>query len=131
MFINNKNVGAHFSKCRKYRFALWRVWDHSKPLVMLIGLNPSTANEVDADPTIESVARIMKFNGYGGFYMMNCFPYVSTKPEDMVLCQPASRQWRTNNVWLWYVSKKCETVCFAWGAFKVAVTSSKVFSPKF
>ena len=33
--------GAEFSEGRKYRYALWRIWDSSKPLVMFIGLNPS------------------------------------------------------------------------------------------
>jgi len=63
--------GAEFSECRKYRYALWRIWDKSKPLVMFIGLNPSTANENVDDPTIRSVCRMTKNNGYGGVYMMN------------------------------------------------------------
>ena len=46
------NQGAFFSSNRKYRYALWRVWDHTKPYVMFIGLNPSIANETDNDPTI-------------------------------------------------------------------------------
>ena len=50
--------GADFSPDRKHRYSLWRIWDRSKPLVMFIGLNPSTANESDNDPTIRSVCRI-------------------------------------------------------------------------
>ena len=63
--------GAEFSEDRKYRFCLFRIWDRNLPLVMFIGLNPSTANETDSDPTIRSCGRIAKANGYGGFYMMN------------------------------------------------------------
>jgi hypothetical protein len=44
--------GAVFSDCRKFRYALWRMWDGDKPLVMIIGLNPSTADEKVNDPTI-------------------------------------------------------------------------------
>ena len=36
---------AKLSECRKYRYALWRTWDDSKPYVMFVGLNPSTADE--------------------------------------------------------------------------------------
>lgn len=61
------DFGADFSNDRKYRYALWRIWDRTKPLVMFIGLNPSTANETENDPTIKSVGRISKNNGYGGF----------------------------------------------------------------
>ena len=32
--------GAELSPCRRYRYALWRIWDDSKPAVMFIGLNP-------------------------------------------------------------------------------------------
>ena len=43
---------AKFSGCRTYRYALWRVWDQSNPYVMFIGLNPSTADETEDDPTV-------------------------------------------------------------------------------
>lgn len=73
--------GARFSPCNRYRYSLWRIWDKSLPLVMFVGLNPSTANQSEDDPTIRSVKRISRFNGYGGFYMMNCFPFVTSDPE--------------------------------------------------
>ena len=41
----NLKTDAKFSACRKYRYALWRTWDESKPYAMIIGLNPSTADE--------------------------------------------------------------------------------------
>lgn len=111
--------GAQFSTCRKYRYALWRIWDESKPLVMFIGLNPSTANETETDPTIKRVCAIAKFNGYGGVYMMNCFPFVSTDPKQMLLCHPESEEWKINEFWLWDVSKICKDIVFAWGNFDV------------
>jgi hypothetical protein len=48
----NFKTDAKFSACRKYRYALWRTWDESKPSAMIIGLNPSTADENENDPTI-------------------------------------------------------------------------------
>lgn len=113
--------GAKFSDDRKYRYALWRILDESLPLVMFIGLNPSTANEADNDPTIKSVCRIAKNNGYGGVYMMNCFPLVSTDPyvlqEFYDLLHNAED---INNMqWLLEVSKKCADVVFAWGNFDI------------
>lgn len=55
--------GAIFSDDRKYRFALFRMWDLKAPNVMFIGLNPSTANEHDNDPTIRPRYKIR--NGLG------------------------------------------------------------------
>lgn len=72
--------GATFSSCRKYRYALWRIWDSSKSMVMFIGLNPSTANEVAPDNTIKRVEAIVHNWNYGGFYMMNLFAIVSADP---------------------------------------------------
>ena len=48
----NEPSGAVISDCGTHRYALWRVWDHSKGLVMFIMLNPSTANATEPDPTI-------------------------------------------------------------------------------
>lgn len=111
-----QDFGAEFSQCRKYRYALWRIWDRTKPLVMFIGLNPSTANEVDSDPTIRSVGRIAKANGFGGFYMMNCFPYVSTDPNEL----RDHGNTAENDQWLRKVfAMGAHWVVFAWGAFPV------------
>lgn len=114
-------VGAEFSSDRAYRFALWRIWDTASPLVMFIGLNPSSANEIKPDPTILSVTRISKFNGFGGFYMMNCFPYVSTDPDALNQLD----QMPLNNSWLLQVAAKCKAVVFAWGNFTIVRKSGR------
>lgn len=114
-----ENNGAEFSACRKYRYALWRIWDASKPYVMFIGLNPSKANEIEADNTIKRVRRIAEYNGYGGFYMMNCFPYVSTNPNELITCEPNSYEWNKNDLYLLDIAERCQDVVFAWGNFKV------------
>lgn len=111
-----EKVGAEFSECRNYRYSLWRIWDESKPLVMFIGLNPSTANEDTPDPTIQSVERISRHNGYGGFYMMNCWAFVSTDPKGIQI-NPMSTEWNNNHITV--IASKCKDVVFAWGNFKI------------
>lgn len=108
--------GADFSNDRKYRYSLWRIWDKTKPLVMFIGLNPSTANESENDPTIRSCARIAEANGYGGFYMMNCWAYIATIPS-LLKINPMSEEW--NNNLLTINASKCKTIVFAWGSFDI------------
>lgn len=110
------NAGADFSEDRQYRYALWRIWDETKPLVMFIGLNPSTANETENDPTIRSVERISRANGYGGFYMMNCWAYIATEPT-LLKINPMSEEW--NNNMLTVIASKCQDVVFAWGSFAI------------
>lgn len=110
------NKGAKFSEDRTHRFALWRIWDESKPLVMFIGLNPSTADEKENDQTIESVERLSKFNGYGGFYMMNCWSYISTDPNGLIHDNLYEAY---NDTMLIDIARQCGDVIFAWGNFKV------------
>ena len=76
--------GAEFSQDKKHRHVLWRIWDKSKPVVMFIGLNPSKATEDDNDKTISKLIRICNHNELGGFYMLNLYTYISTKPEELI-----------------------------------------------
>lgn len=117
MTLFGENNGAYFSKCRKYRFALWRIWDDSKPLIMFIGLNPSTANEHEPDPTIKRVTKFAYKWGYGGFYMMNCFAFVTAYPKE--LFKPYA-EIEENDRWLKLISERCSEIIFAWGTFEAA-----------
>lgn len=119
--------GAEFSPTRQFRYALWRTWDASLPKVMFVGLNPSTANESFDDPTIKSVCRISRSNGYGGVYMTNCFPFVSTNPEDLIVVEKWRAQWKANDEWLIKARSLCKDVVFAWGNFEVVRTHGRDF----
>lgn len=73
-------AGALFSACGAYRFSLWRVWDTSKPYMMMLMLNPSTATHLQNDPTIERCERRAQEYQYGGLYVGNIFALRSTDP---------------------------------------------------
>lgn len=75
------NTNAILSEDRKYRYVLSRIWDESKPMVMIIGLNPSTADETKNDPTIIRCIDFAKSWGYGGVYMLNLFAFRATLPK--------------------------------------------------
>lgn len=72
---------AVFSPCRTWRYELGRRWDYALPLAMFIGLNPSTADEVENDPTIRRCIAFAKSWGAGGLLMANIFAYRSTDPS--------------------------------------------------
>lgn len=74
---------ADLSKCRTYRYSLTRRWDISKPLMVVIGLNPSTADEKTDDPTIRRCMGYAKDWGHGGIAMINLYAFRATKPEDL------------------------------------------------
>lgn len=73
---------ARLSPCRAYRYELWRRWSDG-PFCMFIGLNPSTADETDDDPTIRRCVGFAKAWGYGALCMTNLFAFRATEPHDM------------------------------------------------
>lgn len=108
--------GAIFTQDRKYRYALWRMWDNRKPVLMQIGLNPSIANETRNDPTVKrGIVRAMQ-NDFGGFLMANLFAYVSTDPK--ALLQNGNTVGEETD---WYIRKMVELSAIqlcGWGSFK-------------
>jgi len=120
----SNNSGAVFSKDRKYRYVLWRIWDRTKPSVMFIGLNPSNANETNDDPTIRRVVRFARDWGYGSVYMKNLFAYITPDPDELLKCDDPVGY---NNRWLKDTEvSKCDLVIFAWGSFNVAGRDKEV-----
>lgn len=124
----NTGKGAEFSPCGKYRYKLWRIWNTDLPLAMCIGLNPSTANADKDDPTINNLRRILTTLGYGGFYMMNLFAYISSKPEVLLTCPDPLGE---NDIKLEEVRELCKDVIACWGAFKQAEERMKQVLPRY
>jgi hypothetical protein len=118
LFNRDKRSGALFSECKAYRYFLWRIWDESKPVVMFIGLNPSLANETQLDPTIRRVKTFAENWGFGGFYMMNLFPFVTPYPEALIECSIEAM--KINLFWITTNARECGEIVFAWGSFKAA-----------
>lgn len=74
---------ARFSACRQYRYELWRRWD-DRPYALFVGLNPSTADETEDDPTIRRCIRFAADWGFGGLCMANLFALRATDPRVML-----------------------------------------------
>ena len=103
-----------FSPCEKYRYWLSREWDDSEGKTLgFIMLNPSTADAVKNDPTVERCMRRAKMLGYGGFVVVNLFAYRATDPKDMLSCQdPVGPE---NNTYIIRAAHECEKLVCAWG----------------
>lgn len=74
---------ATYSDCEIYRYALTRTWDDSGARVNFLMLNPSTATEVQNDPTVERCERRARALGFGAFRVTNIFALRATDPRDM------------------------------------------------
>lgn len=74
---------AVYSDCEAYRYLLTRVWDDALPRALFVMLNPSTATEVQNDPTVERCERRARALGFGAFRVTNIFAYRATDPRAM------------------------------------------------
>jgi hypothetical protein len=86
-----------FSKDRKHRYVLTRVWDESKKTIAFIGLNPSTATASTDDPTT---------------------PY----PEQLQRCDDPAR----NDYYLIHYGDLADKIVFAWGNFETFGQDNRV-----
>lgn len=107
------NKDAVLSKCRSYRYALWRTWDESKPKVLFIGLNPSTADESTDDQTVRRCIGFAKQWGYGGIVMGNLFAFRSPSPSVMMAAaEPIGPE---NDTWLRRLQQEAKLTVAVWG----------------
>ncbi|HEX7861822.1 MAG TPA: DUF1643 domain-containing protein [Verrucomicrobiae bacterium] len=104
-----------FSLCRRYRYTLWREWEPllNRRYVQFIGLNPSTADEVQDDPTIRRCIDFAKRWGAGALCMTNAFAWRDTDPEMMKLQRRPIGA--LNDRYILRVAAEAEFVVAAWG----------------
>jgi hypothetical protein len=73
---------AVYSDCETYRYLLTRIWGPG-PKALFVMLNPSTATEVQNDPTVERCERRARALGFGAFRVTNIFAFRATDPRVM------------------------------------------------
>lgn len=73
---------AAYSDCELYRYLLTRRWGDG-PRALFVMLNPSTATEVQNDPTVERCERRARALGCGAFRVANLFAFRATDPRVM------------------------------------------------
>ncbi len=76
-------TSAMLSPCGAYRYTLSRVWDFQRPLCFWIGLNPSTADARQDDPTIRRCMDFARRWKKGGIRMLNLFALRATSPTKL------------------------------------------------
>lgn len=74
-------TAAYLSEDRRYRYWLTRIWNDAKPMMCVIGLNPSTADENADDPTIRKCKGFADRLGFGGLLMLNVGALRATNPR--------------------------------------------------
>jgi hypothetical protein len=114
LFPSGLDSGAVISDCGVYRYRLWRYWDQDRPRCNFLMLNPSTANEVDNDPTVSKCIRYARSWGYGGIIVSNLFALRSTDPAALGSYPDPVGPEDDDQILL--AAWSCSIVVAAWGA---------------
>ena len=105
--------GAEFSRCRRWRYLLWRRWDEAKPAANFLMLNPSTADEVKLDPSCTRARVYAERWGFGALIVTNIFGWRATDPEEMKSVRdPVGKG---NDAAILKAAREAEIVVCAWG----------------
>lgn len=112
--MDARRTGALFSPCRRFRYLLWRTWSSEDPACLFIGLNPSTADELQDDPTIRRCRGFAESWGFGALWMANVFAFRSTMPAALRQ-QGGSAIGPRNDEYLLAASRAAGRVICAWG----------------
>lgn len=95
-----------------YRYALRRRWGDG-PTTLFIGLNPSTADHLQDDPTLRRCISFAERWGFEGVAMGNLFALRSTDPKELEKAQdPIGPE---NDEWLKRLARESDTIVAAWG----------------
>jgi len=73
---------ALFDPARTYRYLLEHRWGSAAPMVLVM-LNPSTADATREDPTMRRALRFARREGCGGLIVVNLFALRATDPRDL------------------------------------------------
>lgn len=103
---------AVYSDCQRYRYLLTRTWTQG-PKALFLMLNPSTATEVQNDPTVERCERRARALGYGAFRVTNIFAFRATDPKVMrAVADPVGPD---NDAAILESAAWADTIVCAWG----------------
>lgn len=116
--------GAIFSDCEVYRYLLWRVWNDTLPTALLLMMNPSTADEVENDATVErQIQRVMMwpkigFNfAVGGLEVANAFAYRETDSDKLAPLHASGFDLvgESNDAMIIEAARRASVVICGWG----------------
>jgi hypothetical protein len=113
MPIATSASGATFSARRHWRYLLWRRWDAEKPAANFLMLNPSTADELELDPSCSRARDFAERWGYGALIVTNLFAWRATDPE--VMKSASEPVGRSNNQAILRSARQSGMVVCAWG----------------
>lgn len=108
---------AHFSADERFRYSLRRTWNDDGPRLLVVMLNPSTADANKNDPTISRVIQRAQTGNFGGIVVTNLYAFRSPYPAHLL------KEWTNardvigpcNDQVIRESAAECDTALVAWG----------------
>lgn len=119
-------MNAALSPCGTYRYALWRQLQRQlEPRVseqgetaLFVMLNPSTADDLEDDPTIRRCLGFVRREGFARLAVANLYALRSTNPARLATHPDPIGP--VNDEWLKILAGDASTIVVAWGASRHA-----------
>lgn len=109
-------IEAYLSADRKYRYWLLRIWDDALPVNCICGVNPSTADEKENDPTIRKDIGFSARLGFGGLLKVNVCAFRATDPRKLRKAfNPLGDCNRASDIRKYFVDFQAKQFIAAWG----------------
>ena len=117
---------AHFSRCGRYRYALERTFSGAggDSSVLLVMLNPSTADAEQDDPTIRRCQGFARRLGAERLLVGNLYAWRATRPKDLFAATDPVGP--ANDRWLRSLARRADRIIVAWGAHAPVARSEAV-----
>lgn len=112
--MNYLSTAAHIDPTGAYRYSLERRWAETGPTAVFIGLNPSTADASQDDPTIRREVGFARSWGCARLLKGNIFALRSTDPK--ALYGHADPVGPENNRTLLLLAAQADHLVACWGA---------------
>ena len=105
---------AGFSRCKSYRYWLFREFTEGSGHCVFIGLNPSTGDADSDDPTFRRCMGFAQRWGYRHLSVVNLFAYRTPSPA--ILKTSANPEGRGNRAALRKALQNADCIVAAWGS---------------
>lgn len=115
-----KTHNGEYSDNDKYRSKLTVTWrDFVNKRAVVIGINPSKANDSKSDRTLTVTARFLNMYGIDEFLMLNIYENYATNPNDM------GKKRKTKFERFHSELEKADIIFIAWGVSKDSYKTEK------
>jgi hypothetical protein len=104
---------AVISQCTTFRYCLERAWANGSDRMLIIGLNPSTANAEIDDRTVGRCVAFAQREGLSGILLANLFAFRSLDPT--LLRQAIDPIGPENDSWIARLRERATVIVGAWG----------------